>query len=141
MRKQSSPSGAPAPVESRGPAETLRAAEAGAGPAVDGPFVEVAWGTWVRASAVLAVQPYTDGDRFDGDPVAGAGTQPFAGVVVAGGSSDPVWWRSPHAPGPLRAALRRAELAEDARRLATLTRRLATLTRRLRGAARPDGGH
>jgi hypothetical protein len=87
-------------------------------PAVDGPFVEVAPGTWVRARAVLAVEPFPDDDP-DG-PAGGPGR--FAGVVVAGGGGDPVWWRSPHAPAQLRAALRRAEEGERASRLEALAR-------------------
>jgi hypothetical protein len=82
----------------------------------------------VRASAVLAVQPYTDGDRFDG---AGAGS--FAGVVVAGGSDDPVWWRSPHTPARLRAAFRVAEHEERLRHLEVLARVAAASRREAAG--------
>jgi hypothetical protein len=103
-------------------------------PAIDGPFVEVAPGTWVRASAVLAVEPYTDDDR---DPAAGrapgaGGHGRFAGVVVAGGNDDPVWWRSPYAPARLREALRLAEQGERVRHLEAFAR-LAAPSRRSGG--------
>jgi hypothetical protein len=94
-------------------------------PAVDGPFVEVAPGTWVRARAVLAVEPFTDddGEAMPGEapPNGHPGRRRrFAGVVVAGGGDDPVWWRSPYAPAQLREALRRAEEGERFRYLETL---------------------
>jgi hypothetical protein len=91
-------------------------------PAIDGPFVEVAPGTWVRARAVLAVEPFPDDDP---DSAAAGAPGGFAGVVVAGGGGDPVWWRSPHAPAELRAALRRTEDGERARHLAARAWRTA----------------
>jgi hypothetical protein len=98
-----------------------------AAPNVDGPFVEVAPGTWVRARAVLAVEPFTDDD---GDPAPSESPSTghprrFAGVVVAGAGGDPVWWRSPYAPAQLREALRRAEQGEHARCLEAVARLVA----------------
>jgi hypothetical protein len=101
-------------------------------PSIDGPFVEVAPDTWVRASAVLAIERYRDEPHPDGpypdephpetdEESGGAGQHgPFASVVVAGGSDDPVWWRSPYRPALLRGALRAAEHGERVRLLEAL---------------------
>jgi hypothetical protein len=106
-----------------------------AAPAVDGPFVEVAPGTWVRARAVLAVEPFTDDDPdpAPGEPPSTGHPGRFAGVVVAGAGGDPVWWRSPYAPAQLRESLRRAEQGEHARCLEAFAWLAAPTRRRADG--------
>ena len=99
------------------------------GPAVDGPFVEVAPGTWARAAAVLAVETYTDHawrererpqDRF-------RRREYLTSVIVAGARGDtPAWWRSPFSLEQLRTACRLAEYHEERRRL-EIVARLAAL--------------
>jgi hypothetical protein len=105
-------------------------------PAVDGPFVEVSPGTWVRASVVLAVEAYTDGVGEDDRggaathlPTRG-GAETFGGVVIAGGHDDPTWWRSPYHPAQLREALRLAEHAERLRTLEGVARLVLLAARR-----------
>jgi hypothetical protein len=105
----------------------MTALRAGGGPPIDGPFVEVAPETWVRASAVLAIErfrdePHPEDGHPETDEESGAAGQhgPFASVVVAGGRDDPVWWRSPYPPALLRGALRAAEHGERARLLEAL---------------------
>ena len=100
-------------------------------PPVDGPFVEVAPGTWMRAAAVVAVEAYADHDWRE---LRDAGHrlhrwEHAARVIVAGGSDDPAWWRSPYSPGQLREALRLAAHSEDLRLLEAVAR-LAALARR-----------
>src|SRR5262249_11390375 len=88
------------PPEAPAPADVPEVPDLPDVPVVDGPFVEVTPGTWVRASAILAVEPYPDDHRGAGaerGPPSGHSDR-FAGVLIGGGSSDPVWWRSPYPP-------------------------------------------
>lgn len=102
-------------------------------PAVDGPFVEVTPGAWVRAAAILAVEDYTDHDwhELEDTPPSLRRREYVACVIVAGGGGDhSARWRSPYPSEQLRTACRLADHREDLRRLDAAARLVARHTRR-----------
>ena len=92
-------------------------------PALEGPFVAVAPGVWVRADRVTAVtraDPGAPGDQCDR-------TRSRVHVLGADPAGPASGFASPHPVDALVTALRLAEHREEVRRLANVLRRIEPL--------------
>jgi len=102
-------------------------------PAVDGPFVEVEPGKWLRAAAVIAVEDFTDYDYCELQRYAPGDVKRREYVARLVVEDKPEWygtWRSPYTTEQLRTACRLAEHKEDFRRLEAVARLSAVYNRR-----------
>ena len=93
--------------------------------ALEGPFVAVAPGVWVRASRVCAVARATPGAGDEGDQGDGTGSRVY--VLGADPTAPAPGFASPHPVDALVTALRMAEHREEVRRLKLCLRLVAPL--------------
>jgi hypothetical protein len=100
-------------------------------PALEGPFVAVAPGVWVRAGRVSAVARATSGEGDEGDQGdqgdQGDGTGSRVYVLGADPTEPAPGFASPHPVDALVTALRVAEHREEVRRLKLCLRLVAPL--------------
>ena len=94
-------------------------------PALEGPFVAVAPGVWVRAGRVSAVARAAHGAGDEGDPGARTGSRVY--VLGVEPTSPAPGFASPHPVDALVTALRMAEHREEVRRLKLCLRLVAPL--------------